>query len=99
MKNFPEVDRFENFCGTLCSNLRPRHREAAKSAEWAYRKAVEMYYLSQKAVLFERDQYQDQPACEEQKRWQGNWKTLRISYNKWKKEPIGRNRVGRGTGH
>ena len=96
---FPEVQRFELFCGVLCSHLRPRHQPDEESVRWAYTKAVEMYYEKQRAVLFRRDENHAEQTWDQQREWQHNHRLLKQALRKWLAEPLGRNRVGRGTGH
>lgn len=99
MKVYPEINQFEQFCGVLCSHLVPRHRPDSESVRWAYNKAIELYYTDRKAVLFKRDENHDEQTWEQQREWQHNWKLLRAALRKWKSQPLGHNRVLRGTGH
>jgi effector-binding domain-containing protein len=86
-KLYREVAVFNDFCGNLCSHLRPKNLvDDKKNVTSTFHKAVEFAFLNARSILVRR---RVDEGDENYHRYVFNHGELRRMYHKWMKAEIG----------
>ncbi len=91
---YPEIEKFINFCGLLCSHLKPKNTLDSEYNQLhaAFNKAITLYYIQvQRVALEKRKMAMGHPNIPKPQFEEFIWnsKELKREFHKWLGAPLG----------